>query len=275
MRGQPAIVNDVEGNQVGTRSARRALATRRQMASRAVRNGVDVTPPWHPRRAPKMRCNDVQGTKGGVGAVGAAMRYSVLDVETTGLRVDDRVVEVAVLEVSSRGQVLSVFESVLNPDRHPGPAWLHALTIEECRAAPRFREVARALHDRLVGTVLVAHNLGFDWRFLREEWRRCGVTFLHEPAGLCTAQASRRLGVPASLEAACAFLRLPQRPDHSARVDAEATCALWVALRALGACRPVQPLRAGIGLHRLPGSSPPRPRFRAATNHVLPRGVAS
>lgn len=196
-------------------------------------------------------------------------RYSVVDVESTGLCARDRVIEVAVLTVGERGEVLSAFESVVNPERDPGPTQLHGITAEECRAAPSFRELAREVHRRLVGTILVAHNLRFDWSFLREELRRCGVSFLHEPVGLCTREGSRRLALPAELEAACEALGLEARPSHRARADAEATNALWVALTAKGAFRTRgQPLKEGLGWHRLPASAPACSRLSLSKTEV-------
>lgn len=190
-----------------------------------------------------------------------AGQFSVVDIETTGLRACDRIVEIAVLQVGPGGVVVSAFESLLNPGADPGATRLHGITTPVCAAAPTFRQVARDLHARLAGTVLVAHNLRFDWFFLREEFRRCGVTFMREPAGLCTARACRRLGLPARLDAACAALGIPQGPGHRARADAEATALLWATLRARGAFAcDGQPLQAGSGWRRLTPSRVPLPR---------------
>lgn len=179
--------------------------------------------------------------------------YSVVDVETTGLRTRDRVVEIAIRRVDSQGRAVSTFESVLDPGRDPGPTWLHGLTSEQCRRAPRFCDVAGEIHRLLVGTVLVAHHLRFDWAFLRREFARCKVTFLREPAGVCTAQAARAYGLRGDLDRAATAMGLVRRRPHGAGPDAEATHELWQALRRAGASLGAgMPVDRGCGAHRLP-----------------------
>lgn len=179
----------------------------------------------------------------------------MIDVETTGLRSSDRIVEVAVLGLGVDGDIDAHFESVLNPGRHHGATRIHGLTAEWCHKAPSFPQLAHELHRRLVGTILIAHNFRFDWSFLRQEMRRCGVQFLRQPSGLCTPEASRRLGIPASLGAACQAVGVEGPDSHSAHADAEAAHRLWNVLWRRGAF-PVagQRLEAGYGAHRLSSS---------------------
>lgn len=231
--------------------------------------GHGVTPPSH------HSCMGWRQRSRGpdVSDIEAPVRYSVVDVETTGLRTGDRVVEVAVVSADARGRVTGVFESLVNPGSHPGPIRLHGIDPGECQQAPVFLELAHALYGLLVGTVLVGHNLRFDWGHLRHEFGRCGVTFLSEPAGLCTAEACRRAGLPARLDAACDVLGLAYRSRHRARADAEATRQLWSALRSERAFPSSgQPLRAGVGWHRLPASSSARPRCRPPRRQPAPTG---
>ena len=179
--------------------------------------------------------------------------YSVVDVETTGLRPSDRIVEVAVRLADGQGRLLSAFESVVDPQRRPGPTWLHGLSAEHCRRAPRFCELAGEIHRLLVGTVLVAHHLRFDWGFLRREFARCDVTFLREPTGICTSQCSRALGLRGDLKEAAATMGIRRSRRHSAGADAATAHELWQELQRAGASMDAGvPLDPGHGAHRLP-----------------------
>ena len=121
--------------------------------------------------------------------------FSVVDVETTGTRAtgDDRITEIAIATVRG-GAVIDVYSQLVNPER-PIPPYITALTQiswEMVRDQPRFRHVADQVLARLAGSVFVAHNASFDWRFVSEEIRR-GVG--HELSGprLCTVRLARVL----------------------------------------------------------------------------------
>ena len=101
--------------------------------------------------------------------------FVVVDVETTGSRsmVGDRITEVAVVRVME-GRAEMLFESLVNPERPIPPAVmaLTNITWEMVRHAPRFADICDQLLGALEGSVFVAHNAGFDWRFLSNEIAR-------------------------------------------------------------------------------------------------------
>lgn len=57
--------------------------------------------------------------------------------------------------------------------------------------APCFGDVAHRLYSFLEGAVVAAHNVRFDYGFLKNEYRRIGGLFQHKV--LCTARLSRKL----------------------------------------------------------------------------------
>ena len=57
--------------------------------------------------------------------------------------------------------------------------------------APSFASLADTLHELLADAVFVAHNARFDYGFVRNAFRRCGVAF--EAEVLCTVKLSRAL----------------------------------------------------------------------------------
>jgi DNA polymerase III epsilon subunit family exonuclease len=162
--------------------------------------------------------------------------FAVVDVETTGLDPrTDRIVEVAVVGCDGRGEIVSEWSSLVQPERDPGPTGVHGITADDLAAAPRFAEVADALGSRLVGHVVTAHNLAFDARFLHEEWARAGVERPRLP-GLCTLTLSRDLHPDRadgySLAACAAAAGIDQPDAHRALADARVTASLLGALLA-------------------------------------------
>jgi len=116
-----------------------------------------------------------------------------VDIETTGgSPASSRVLEVAVVRVES-GRVARTYQSLVQPDEAV-PGWITALTgigNGDVAAAPRFEAVGPELTAALEGAVFVAHNVWFDFGFLRMEFERLGVAF--RPPLLCTVRLSRRL----------------------------------------------------------------------------------
>ncbi|MEU4894382.1 DEDDh family exonuclease [Streptomyces sp. NPDC044780] len=148
--------------------------------------------------------------------------YAVVDVETTGLARDDRIVSAAVYQLDARGAVQDHWYTLVNPQRDPGPVWIHGLTAEMLADAPRFPEIAGELSERLADRVLVAHNAAFDWSMLAREYARTKSTAPVRQR-LCTIALSKELGLPLpnhKLETLAAHYGVVQRRAHHALDDA-------------------------------------------------------
>ncbi|MDF3030833.1 MAG: ethanolamine utilization protein [Moraxellaceae bacterium] len=121
----------------------------------------------------------------------------IVDLETTGGRAAwDRITEIGIIEIAADGSV-SEWSTLVNPGCSISAhiQWLTGITNEMVADAPRFEELAAALHERLAGKLFIAHNARFDYGFLRNEFGRAGQRFAARP--LCTVRLSRAL-YPAS-----------------------------------------------------------------------------
>ena len=125
----------------------------------------------------------------------SALTFAVVDVETTGGRPDrgDRITEIAVVTVRD-GAIADVYETLVNPERSIPPyvSRLTNISWEMVRDKAPFRELCGDVVRALEGHVFVAHNAGFDWRFVRAEVARASGREL-TGRRLCTVRLSRRL----------------------------------------------------------------------------------
>ncbi len=116
-----------------------------------------------------------------------------LDLETTGATpLKDRITEIALVRFDE-GIETARWQTLVNPQMAI-PPFIQSLTginnfmVED---APEFSEVASQLLAFLEGTVLAAHNVKFDYGFLKTEFKRLGINFQQKV--LCTVKLSRLL----------------------------------------------------------------------------------
>ncbi|MDP2423675.1 MAG: exonuclease domain-containing protein [Bacteroidales bacterium] len=159
--------------------------------------------------------------------------FAVIDIETTGTSAQrGRITEIAIY-VFDGNKVIDSFVSLVNPEC-PIPYFITRLTgISDYMVAdaPRFCEIARKVVEMTENNVFVAHNVSFDYNFVREEFRRLGYEYRREK--LCTVSLSRKL-IPGhrsySLGSICQDLGIEIEHRHRAAGDAKATVNLLVHL---------------------------------------------
>jgi len=116
-----------------------------------------------------------------------------VDIETNDLSaVNGRVIEVAAIRVEN-GAITKEFNQLVNPGRplRQFTTNLTGITNRDVEKAPAFTHISDELHQILDGAIFVAHNVHFDYSFLREEYRRLGVHL--DPQRFCTVKLSRAL----------------------------------------------------------------------------------
>jgi len=163
-----------------------------------------------------------------------AMRFAVVDVETSGLSLRrHHVLQVGLVVVDGNGRVLDRWSSLVAPRRRwwfrVGPVGIHGIRRQMVRSAPPGNEVLTALVSRLGDAHFVAHNAAFDAEFLRKAGKTHGVDVaIVDP--LCTLTMSRSLDPdhPLShrLSDLCARYGIELVRPHDALADADATAAV-------------------------------------------------
>jgi DNA polymerase-3 subunit epsilon len=155
--------------------------------------------------------------------------YAVVDIETTGGRAQQhRVTEVGIVKVVD-GKVVDEWQSLINPQRRI-PRNITALTgIDNAMVAdaPVFAEVADAIDQFTEGCVFVAHNVNFDYGFIKEEFNRL-ERYYRRPK-LCTVREMRKhfKGLPSySLANLTKYFGIGMQRHHRAMSDAVAASEL-------------------------------------------------
>lgn len=158
------------------------------------------------------------------------MEYAIVDIETTGgAAASAGITEIAVLIHNGR-EVTERYETLLNPHRYI-PMSIQLLTgIDNDMVAnqPSFEDIAAHLYDLLKDRIFVAHNVNFDYSFIKHHFEFQGYKFA--PQKLCTVRLSRKIkpGLPSySLGKLCHSLKIPLYNNHRAGGDADATAILF------------------------------------------------
>ncbi|MGB9771675.1 MAG: exonuclease domain-containing protein [Candidatus Kapaibacteriota bacterium] len=162
--------------------------------------------------------------------------YVVVDVETTGTNPENgKIIEIACVVVR-KGTIVEEFSSLVNPHQHI-PYFISqmtGITNEMVFKAPEFYEIAGTLKKIFSekNTVFVAHNVNFDFNFVKYSFERIGETF-PEILKLCTLKLARRLisGInKKNVGSLSEYLGIPIKNRHRAFGDARATAHILLEL---------------------------------------------
>jgi len=165
----------------------------------------------------------------------ADTEFVVFDLETTGAKAPPcRITEIGAYRVKG-GEVLDKFHTLVNPET-PIPSFIIGLTgIDDSMVAdaPLFEDVAHDFLEFIGDSVLVAHNSGFDMRFLNHEIGRVFPDYKLANPCLCTVQLSRKL-LPDirnhKLATVAEHYSIDLVNHHRASADAFATAHIFVNL---------------------------------------------
>lgn len=120
-------------------------------------------------------------------------KIAFVDVETTGgsLR-GDRVIEIGVVRIENN-KIVKEFKTLINPERYLPEeiTLLTGITKHELEGSPTFSDIKEQLLEIMDDCVMVAHNVRFDYSFLKNEFKLFGIEF--SPKHFCTVKLSRAL----------------------------------------------------------------------------------
>ena len=167
-----------------------------------------------------------------------ALREIAFDTETTGLDPfkGDRVVEIGCVELINHLPSGNNFHVYINPERDmPEEAFkVHGLSQEFLSDKPKFAEVAQDFHDFIADTPLIAHNAGFDVKFLNWELKEAGFPLIDNDFVIDSLVLARKKFPtgPNSLDALCSRFGIDnaKRTLHGALLDSEILADVYLEL---------------------------------------------
>jgi DNA polymerase-3 subunit epsilon len=158
--------------------------------------------------------------------------FAIIDIETCGGKFEYRrghVIEICIL-IHDGLTVVDKFSTLINPQCYISPTFVRisGITNEMVEGAPTFAQVANKIWEMTKDRIFVAHNVGFDYGFIKEEFASFGAKFKRDT--LCTVRLSRKL-IPGkksySLGNLCESLGIDNSARHRAEGDAVATAKLF------------------------------------------------
>lgn len=156
--------------------------------------------------------------------------FAIVDIETTGSKFPgNRIIDLAIIRHNGK-EVVSEWHSLLRPDVAIPPFVIELTGISEemVADAPLFQDVAVDVIAQLRDCTFVAHDVNFDYSFLRHELKEVGYTL--EMEKICTLKNSRKF-LPGqasySLGRLCTALGIVVDQRHRAIGDARATASLF------------------------------------------------
>lgn len=162
-------------------------------------------------------------------------RIVVLDFETTGLSANggDRAIEIGAVALEN-GHITDKYQSLIQPgfrvdsfiENYTG------ISNKMLESAPHPDQVFPELYRFLGDSVMVAHNAGFDRKFLDMELANVGYT--RKQPFLCSMRVARRLYQKAPNHKLGTLVKYAKVPItgtfHRALADAEMTALLWTGM---------------------------------------------
>src|SRR5690349_15237634 len=156
--------------------------------------------------------------------------YAIVDIETTGgYAANNGITEVAIVLHNGK-EVEGRYQTLINPFQRI-PNFITALTgINQSMVtdAPGFPEQAGNIHRLLADRIFVAHNVNFDYSFLKHQLQEVGFDL--NTRKLCTVRLSRKVfpGLQSySLGSLCRHFNIPITQRHRAGGDVDATALLF------------------------------------------------
>lgn len=156
--------------------------------------------------------------------------YAIIDIETTGNSYKNgKITEIAIYQHNGI-EITGSYSSLIHPEMDI-PLFITNLTginNKMVEHAPKFYEIAKKIVEMTAGRIFVAHNVQFDYKFVKQEFERLGYDYNCKT--LCTVKLARKLlpGHPSySLGKLCAELGIEINGRHRAAGDALATVKLF------------------------------------------------
>ncbi|MCR5117607.1 MAG: PolC-type DNA polymerase III, partial [Lachnospiraceae bacterium] len=159
--------------------------------------------------------------------------FVVFDIETTGFSpIKNKIIEIGAVKIKD-GEIVDRFSEFVNPEC-PIPyriSKLTSITDEDVKDALTIEEVLPEFTAFCMGSVLVAHNAGFDTSFIKENCKRLGLPYDYTAVDTLTVSRAFLQGLHNyKLDTVAKELGVSLKNHHRAVDDAECTAGIFIKL---------------------------------------------
>lgn len=156
--------------------------------------------------------------------------FAIVDIETTGGYGNKNCITEIAIILHNGKSIKGQFQSLINPEAPID--WyvqkMTGITNAMVATAPKFNEVAENVYNLLKDRIFVAHNVNFDYSFVRNHLYQCG--YVIDLPKICTVKLSRKFfpGLPKyGLGSLSKHFNIENIARHRAIGDATATTKLF------------------------------------------------
>ncbi|MDD3630907.1 MAG: 3'-5' exonuclease [Bacteroidales bacterium] len=159
--------------------------------------------------------------------------FVIVDVETTGGKPGaSRITDIALVFIKNNC-INGHYSTLVNPNREIDQyvQKITHITNKMVRNAPKFYQIAEEIDFLTNNSILVGHNIRFDYSMIRSEFNRLGINYERET--IDTINMARKALPELSLynlDAVTNYLDIEISNRHRALGDAEATAKLFLQL---------------------------------------------
>ena len=98
--------------------------------------------------------------------------FAVIDIETTGGNPSaEKIIEIAIL-IFDGNKIIQEYSTLVNPEKTISPfiSTFTGITNHMVKDAPKFEEIAQTVLEITHGHIFVAHNVKFDYNFIKSRY---------------------------------------------------------------------------------------------------------
>lgn len=150
---------------------------------------------------------------------------SFVDIETNGMSViDGHIIEIAIIQMRSH-EIVTEYQTLINHHEDYLPWYIERMTgisVDMLQGKPSFREISDSIYEMLDNTIFVAHNVSFDYNFIKSKLNRQMLEI--DLDRICTVKLSRKLNTSFKshkLDSLIDYLGIEVENRHRAMGDVE------------------------------------------------------
>tara|TARA_B100002052_G_scaffold201099_1_gene183523 strand:+ start:235 stop:738 length:504 start_codon:yes stop_codon:yes gene_type:complete len=160
--------------------------------------------------------------------------FAIIDTETSGGKYnEEKIIEIGIL-IYDGNKIIETFQSLINPQKKVDyfVQKLTGIKEKELKSCKTFKDHAKEIKKLLKNKVIVGHNVEYDYRVLKNEFKIIGIDY--EAKTLCTIEMSKKIFPDLEsykLKKICNHFNIELKNHHRAYDDAKATSELFKIIR--------------------------------------------